>query len=347
MTTQHVQARHRCAFAGKRSRLFGVLSRAALWLATFALGAAGALAAPPVDYPDKPVRIVVPYPAGGSVDFVARVMQAQLQEVWKQSVIIDNRGGASGMIGSSAVAKAKPDGYTLLLGGVQTHAMNPGVIKNMPYDALKDFTPITQSTRANWILVANPATGIRTPDELVAAARAQPDRLTYASSGNGSAAHLAFSILASELGLRIVHVPYKGIAQGISDVLAGQVNLVMGDQSTLLPQVTAGKLVAIAMSGNVRSPLLPNVPTLAETILPGFDVQAWQGIWGPPGMDPDLAASINASFAKALNHPATMERLRASGVDVVASEVGRFSGFAKTEFERWTGAARKANINPE
>ena len=298
-------------------------------------------------FPDKPVRLIVPYPAGGSVDFVARVMQAQLQEVWRQPVIVDNRGGASGMIGSAAVAKAVPDGYTLLLGNVQTHAMNAGVIKSMPYDLTKDFTPITQTTRANWVLVANPSLNIRTPAELVAAVRAKPDTYTYASSGNGSAAHLAFSLLSSELGLKTVHVPYKGIAQGISDVLGGQVNFVMGDQSTLIPHIQSGKLVAIAMTGNARSQLLPQLPTLAETIAPGFDVQAWQGIWGPPGMDPVVVQSIAAAFTKALGNPAATERLKSSGVDTAPMPPAQFQAFTRAEYERWTGAARKANIVPE
>lgn len=324
-----------------------VLAAALLNAALAMLSAASWSLAQTGSYPHKPVRMVVPYPPGGSVDFVARVLAPALHDTWRQPVIVDNRGGASGMIGSAAVAQSRPDGYTLLLGGVQTHAMNAGVIKSMPYDPLRDFTPIIQTTRANWILAANLKSGIRTPAELVTTTRAQPDRLTYASSGNGSAAHLAFSLLAAELGLRIVHVPYKGIAQGISDTLAGQVSLVMGDQSTLLQHIHAGKLAAVAMTGNVRSPLLPNVPTIAETILPGFDVQAWQGIWGPPGMDAELAVAINAAFARSLAHPVTVERLTASGVEVAGGNVAQFSRFVRAEFDRWTGAARKANIVPE
>ncbi len=315
-----------------------------LAIATTALAAA---ANPAAAYPDKPVTIIVPYPAGGSVDFVARAIQPKLQEILGQPVIIDNRGGASGMLGSSAVAKAAPDGYTLLLGNVQTHAMNAAVIKNMLYDPLKDFTPIIEITKANWILAANPAAGIRTPADLVAVAKAKPDTLTYASSGNGSAAHLAFSLLASELGLRIIHVPYKGIAQGITDALGGQVNLVMGDQSTLMQHVKAGSLVAVAMTGNARSPLLPDVPTIAETIVPGFDVQAWQGIWGPPGMSAGLVTTINAAFQKALSDPATATRLTNAGVYPTGGSVDQFSKFTQAEYGRWTGTARKANITPQ
>lgn len=299
------------------------------------------------EFPGKPVRIVVPYPPAGSVDFIARVLQPKLQEEWRAGVIVDNRAGASGMIGSDFVAKAVPDGYTLLLGGVQTHAMNAGVIRKMPYDPLRDFTPITQSTRANWILVANPSVGVKTPAEMVAAIRAQPDKFTYASSGVGSAAHLAFSLLAAELKLRVVHVPYKGIGPGINDTLSGQVQFVMGDQSTLLPHVKSGKLVPIAMTGSARSPLIPELPTIAETLVPGFDVQAWQGIWGPPGMNPALVRQINVAIVRAVRAPDTAERLRASGVEPVGSSVEEFSAFAQRELGRWTDAARKANVEPE
>ncbi len=316
-----------------------------------AIGLAATVATPvcadPARYPEHPVHLVVPYPPGGSVDFVARVLQPPLQEALGQPVIVDNRGGASGMIGSSAVAKAKPDGYTLLLGSVQTHAMNVAVIKNMLYDAMKDFTPIIETTRANWILAANPGIGIRTPADLVAAARAKPDTLTYASSGNGSAAHLAFSMLASDLGIRITHVPYRGIAQGITDAISGQVSLVMGDQSTLLQHIKAGTLVAVAMTGNIRSPLLPQTPTIAETLIPGFDVQAWQAIWGPPDMDPALARKINEAFTIALRNPSAVERLTVSGVDVAGGSVDQFTTYTRSELDRWVGAARKANINPE
>lgn len=298
-------------------------------------------------YPDKPVTLVVPYPAGGSVDFVARVLQPQLQEVLGQPVIIENRGGASAMIGSAYVAKAKPDGYTILLGGLQPHAMNAAVIKNMLYDPVKDFTPIIETTRANWIIAANPATGIRTPADLVRIAKEKPGQLTYASSGVGSAAHLAFSLLDSELGLRLTHIPYKGIAQGITDTLSGQVNLVMGDQSSLMQHIKAGKINAVAMTGNVRSALLPDVPTIAETILPGFDVQAWQGIYGPAGMDPATATVINAAFQKVLKHPATIDRLKDAGVDPVGGSIDQFAKLSQAEMARWVGAARKANITPQ
>jgi len=320
--------------------------RVLLLLAGGCLAASGH-AASPDSYPEKPVHIIVPYPAGGSVDFLARIIQAQLQQVWGRPVIIDNRGGASGTIGSVDVARASPDGYTLLWGNVQTHAMNAGAIKNLPYDPLKDFTPITETTRANWILVTNPRTGVKTPVQALAAMRSAPGKMTYASSGNGSAAHLAFSMMTYKLGVQTTHVPYKGIMPGINDVLASNVDFVMGDQSTLLPFIKAGRLVPIAMTGNARSPLLPDLPTIAETLVPGFDVQAWQGIWGPAHMDPKLVERINAGFAQALSAPAVVQRLSASGVDAAPSSPQAFGAFIAAEYKKWVSAAQDAGIVPE
>ena len=299
------------------------------------------------EYPNRPVRIVVPYPPAGSVDFVARSLQAKLQEIWRQAVIVENRAGASGTIGSDLVAKAAPDGYTLLLGGTQTHAMNVGMIRNMPYDPVRDFTPITQTTRADWILAAHPSTGVATPADLVAAIRAQPGKFSYASSGVGSAAHLAFSMLAAELGMDLIHVPYKGIAPGVTDTVSGRVSFIMGDQSTLLPHVRGGRLKAIAMTASVRSTAIPELPTLAETVSPGFDIQAWQGIWGPPGMSAAIARSINAAIVATLRAPETAARLRAAGVEPVGSGVDEFAEFVKREVVRWVAAAKKANFEPE
>jgi tripartite-type tricarboxylate transporter receptor subunit TctC len=306
-----------------------------------------AAAAAAADFPSKPVRIVVPYPPAGSVDFVARAMQPRLQEIWRQPVIVENKAGASGVIGSDFVAKAEPDGYTLLLGGTQTHAMNVGVVKAMPYDPVRDFTPITQTTRANWVLAAHPSLGVRSPQELIAVIKQQPGKLAYASSGTGSAAHLAFAMLEAQLGLDLIHVPYKGIGPGVADTVAGRVGLIMGDQSTLVPHIRGGRLVAIAMTGNARSALMPELPTIADTVAPGFDVQAWQGIWAPPRMKDDLAREINQAMVRALRDPQVAERLTNAGVEPVGSPVESFAAFTRAEVTRWTAAARSARIQPE
>ena len=299
------------------------------------------------DFPSKPVRIVIPYTAGGPVDFVARTMQPRLQEIWKQQIIIENKPGASAMIGPEFVSKAPADGYTLLLGGVQTHAMNVATVKKMLYDPIRDFTPITQTTRVNWMIAAHPAFAAKTPAEMVAAVRAQPGKFTYGSSGVGGASHLGFALLSAELGLQLVHSPYKGTSQAVTDTVSGQIQLVMGDSSTIVPHVKAGRLVAIAMTGDTRSAALPEVPTVAESLIPGYDVQAWQGIWGPPGLPRELARRINAAVAQALRAPDVSERLRASAAEPVGSPLEAFEAFVKREIGRWTEAGKKAGIQPE
>jgi tripartite-type tricarboxylate transporter receptor subunit TctC len=251
------------------------------------------------------------------------------------------------MIGSELVAKATPDGYTLLFGGLQTHAMNSAVIRNVPYDPVKDFTPVSQITRSNWMLAVNPSLGVTKPADLVSLLRANPDKYSYSSSGNGSAAHLGFAMLASELGVRVVHVPYKGIGQAIADTVSGQVQMVMSDQSTLLGHIRGGRLTAIAMTGNVRSPLQPEVPTIAETIVPGFDIQSWNGIWGPPGMPAALVKQINQTLVAATNAPETVERLKKGGSEPVGSTPEAFGELVRREVQRWVDSAKKANITPE
>lgn len=314
------------------------------------LGFALAIANPSAfaqDFPSRPVRIVIPYTAGGPVDTVGRNLQGRLSEILKQPVLIENRPGASAMIGSEYVSKAPPDGHVLLLGGVQTHAMNVATVKKMLYDPVRDFTPITQTTRANWMLVTHPSVPAKTPAELVALIKANPGKYTYGSSGVGGAAHLAMAMLSAELGLQLIHAPYKGTAQAVTDTVSGQVHMVMGDQSVLLPQVRAGKLNAIAMTGDSRSALVPEVPTVSETLSRGFDVQAWQGIWGPPGMNRELVSRINAAIVQALRAPEVSERLRSVGSETVGTTADQFDGFVKREIQRWTSAGKRAGIEPE
>lgn len=244
-------------------------------------------------FPDHPVRLVVPYPAGGPVDFVARSVAPEISKVWNQPVVIDNISGASGMIGSAAVSRAKADGYTLLLGGVQTHAMNSGVFRNMPYHPVKDFTPIIQITNVPWVIVANATLGIKTMEEMIAAMKARPNHYSYASSGMGSGAHLTFASLLKLVGAEALHVPYKGAAQGLQDVIAGQVNFTMADLNSVIPQIRSGKLIAIAAASKERLEDFPDLPTIAEKAVPGFVMQPWHVIYGPPNMDP-IASSPSA-----------------------------------------------------
>jgi tripartite-type tricarboxylate transporter receptor subunit TctC len=295
-------------------------------------------------FPNKPVRLVVPYPAGGPVDFIARSIQPELAKVWAQPVVIDNIGGGSGMIGGVAVSKSKPDGYTLLIGGVQTHAMNAGVIRSMPYHPLRDFTPILQVTSVPWVIVANTSLGIRTPEEMIAALRAKPGQYSYASSGVGSAAHLTFASLLNQVNATAVHVPYKGTAQAIQDVIGGQVNFGMADENTLMPHIRSGRLTAIASAGKERLADSPNLPTLGEQALPGFEMQPWHVIYGPPNMDPELVKVMATDIRKALDAPGLKERLKGAGVLVTPSQP---EPMVTREYERWVRAARDANVVPE
>lgn len=262
-------------------------------------------------YPNQPVRIVVPYTAGGPVDFVGRSLQQKLQEGWGQTIVFDNRPGASAMIGSSFVARSAPDGYTLLIGGAQTHAMNVATVKKMMYDPVADFTPISQLTGTSWILVTHPSLGVKTPSELVELIKVNPGKYSYASSGVGGVAHLGF------------------------------------DQSTLLPHINSGRLIAIAMTGDKRSPHAPTVPTIAESLVPGYNIQSWQGLWGPVGMDPKLAQRLNDDFRKALQTPEVVAQLRSSGYEPVASSIADFKKFIESEIKQWTTGAKVAGIEPQ
>lgn len=318
------------------------------WLLALAIGLALlAGVARSQEYPVRPVRLIQPYVVGSTSDTIARILAQRLQELWRQPVITESKPGASGMIGSEFVAKAPADGHVLLLGGAQTHAMNVATIKKMLYDPFRDFTPITQTTRANWLIAVHPSVPAKTPKELIALVRAHPGKFSYGSSGVGGVSHLAMEMLSADFGLQLLHSPYKGGPQAVLDLVAGRIHMMTGDQATLLPLIMSGRLVAIAATGNVRASGLPDVPTIAETLVPGFDVQAWQGIWGPAGMSADLVKKLNADFVGVLRMPDVVERLRNSGLEPVGSSVEAFTSFVRRETAFWIGAAGKAGIKPE
>jgi tripartite-type tricarboxylate transporter receptor subunit TctC len=297
-------------------------------------------------FPTKAVRLVVGYPPAGPADFTARLVAAGLQEQWGQPVIVDNKPGASAMIGGDLVARAAPDGYTLLLGTIQSHAMNAGSIKKMLYDPVRDFTPISQVTRASWVLAANPGIKATTLQELIALAKERPGELNYGSSGIGSVSHLAFEMFAAPLGLKLTHIPYKGTAQAVADVVDGRVQLVIGDQPTLMPHLKSGRLKGIAVTGASRSPTLPELPSMSDAV-PGFDVQPWQGLFGPPAMLAELARKISADLGAALRAPELRAKLSGAGVEPASSSPEAFAAHVRRELERWTGASRTAGIQPE
>jgi tripartite-type tricarboxylate transporter receptor subunit TctC len=327
--------------------LAGMLCRG---LAACALAVAVGLTpgvSPAQDYPNKPIRLVVPFPPGGGVDFLARTVQPKLQEGLGVPVLIEYKAGASARIGAEFVAKSPPDGYTLLLGNIQSHGMNPAVFKALPYDPQKDFAPISLAVNVNFFLVVHPSLGVNSVKELIAMAKANPGKLHYASAGSGSAPHLAMELLKSSTGIDIVHVPYKGGGQAVTDVLGGQVPMIVGDLPTFLPHVKAGKLKALAVVGPKRSPLLPEVPTMAEAAVPGFSVTSWQGLLAPAGTPEPIVRRLHAEFVKVLRMPDVADKLAQGGSDPVASTPEEFAAFIRAENERWIRVARTAGVTPE
>ncbi len=293
------------------------------------------------DYPNKPIRLVVPFPPGGGVDLYARSIQPELAKALGQPVIIDNRAGASGMIGAEAVAKAAPDGYTLLAGNIAVYAMNPATYRKMSYDPLKDFTPVVQTVMVPYVLIVNPDLPVRTIPELLAYAKANPGKLTYGSSGSGSAQHLAAELFKSRTGADLVHVPYKGVGALVTDLIAGHIQVAFADQASMMPHVKSGKLRLVATAGLQRVPELPDVPTVVEAAkLPGFEISGWQGISGPAGMSPAIVKKLNEAINRVQNLPSIKNGFGAAGLTVVGGTPEEFTRYVQGEIGRWTKVAK-------
>jgi tripartite-type tricarboxylate transporter receptor subunit TctC len=299
------------------------------------------------EYPVRPVRLIVPFAAGGGNDTVARVIAQRLTASLGQQVYVDNRPGAGGTVGADAAAKSPPDGYTLFLGGVGSHAVNPNLHASLPYDAVKDFTPIVLIASAPSVLVVHPAVPARTMQEFTALARAQPGTLNYASNGNGSAAQLAAVMYESMAGVRMVHIPYKGLAPALADLLAGQVQLMFSSMVAIVPQIKAAKLRALAVTGKTRSALLPDVPTIAESGLPGYEAGSWYGLLAPAGTPREIVLKINAETVKALNQAAVREHLASEGAEPIGGTPEEFAAHIKTELARIGKVIRDGRIKME
>jgi tripartite-type tricarboxylate transporter receptor subunit TctC len=295
------------------------------------------------NYPDKPIRIVSPFPVGGIADTFSREIGKKLTDAWGQPVIIDNRTGAGGNIGADIVAKAAPDGYTLVIGNIGTHAVNVSLFPSMPYDTIKDFTPIVHVLDAEGLLVVNPSIKATTVTELIALARAEPGKLSYGSGGVGTTSHLAGELFKSMTKVDIVHVPYKGNVPAITDLLGGQTSMSFATMPTVLPQVRAGKLRPLAVLGTTRSPALPDVPTIAESV-PGFDVSNWIGLFGPAGMPPAIVAKLNAEVRKIMASPEIQKRLETEGAKFIPMSPEQFAAFQKSELTKWAKTIKDANI---
>lgn len=293
-------------------------------------------------YPTKPIRMIVTFPAGSGADIVARAVGQKMSESLGQQVVIDNRAGAGGIIGSDTAAKASPDGYTIVMVSA-AHTINASMYRKLPYDAVKDFAPITMLASTPYLLVANPALSAKNVAELIALAKAKPGQINYASGGVGVGSHLAGELFKTTAGVNIVNVPYKGAPQATSDVVAGQVQLSFSTMPTALPLVRSGRLRALAVTSAQRVPATPDIPAIAETV-PGFEVGTWQGLLAPAGMSKPILAKIHEHAVQAVKNPEVAERLTAQGYQTVGNTPAAFAKIIDVETARWKSVVKAAGI---
>src|SRR5262245_37227107 len=285
-------------------------------------------------YPSKPVRVIVPFPVGGIADIYTRIIGAKVADSWGQPVLVENRTGAGGNIGADLIAKSAPDGYTIGIGSVGTHAVNVSLFSKLPYDPVADFAPIALVAEADALLVVHPSVPARSVAELIALARAKPGPPTFASAGPGTTSHLAGELFKSMAKVDMLHVPYKGNTPAITDLLAGQTSLFFATMPTVLPHAKAGKLVALASCTSQRAAATPELPTVAET-LPGFDVANWVGLFAPAGTPPDIVKRWNAEVLRVMQAPEMRERLVGEGSRFVPTTPEQFGAYVKREIARW------------
>ena len=296
-------------------------------------------------YPTKPVHIVVPYPAGGAVDAFARVLTQQLSEMWGQQVVVDNRPGASTMIGAEQVAKSPPDGYTLLLTAELTLVIVPHLYEKIPYDPLRDFAPVVALVSATQALVANPSLPVKTVKDLVALAKAKPGQLTFGSFGNGSTGHLNMEVLQAMTGARFNHIPYNGAGPAMNDVIGGHIDFMLAALSIVKGNVQAGKLHMIGVGSNHRSSEFPDVPTISESGAPGFEAKSWFGLVAPAGTPPDVIKKINQDVTRVISDHAFAEKyLAAQGLELITGTPEQFAAFVRAETVRWGKIVKDADV---
>jgi tripartite-type tricarboxylate transporter receptor subunit TctC len=336
----------RSAFTVPRRRV--VTLAASLAAAVLCTTVAPALAQP---WPARPIRFVVPYPPGGPLDQVARALAEKLREPLGQPVVVENRPGAGGNIGADLVAKAAPDGYAIVMGAVATHAINPYLYAKMPYDANRDFTPITRVATVPNVLVMNPQTaerlGVHSLGDLIAYARKNPGKLNYASGGNGSAGHLAGELLEAQAGVSMVHIPYGGAAPAQLGLLAGQTDLMFDNLASATPQIRAGKLKAFAVTTERRSSFFPELPTVAESGLKGFDISTWFGVFAPANTPRPIVDRLNAEFTQALAAPDIRERLARMGAEPSPMSPEAFANFVRAEQAKYERVVKSSGARVE
>ncbi len=310
------------------------------------LSVATAAPAQPV-YPLKAIRFVVPFPAGGPLDVVARAIGQELNKSWGQQVIVDNRPGAGGNIGADFVAKSVPDGYTILMGAVSTHAINPTLYSKLPYDPLRDFAPVTLVTTVPNVLVLHPSVPARSVKELIAVAKSRPGALNFASGSTGSAGHLAGELFNTMAAVAMVHIPYKGAAPAVVDLLAGHVSVMFDNMSSALPHVKSGRVRALAVTTLQRSPMLPALPTISESGLAGFDVSTWFGVFAPGATPPETIAKLNTEIVRILATAEMKERLAALGAEPAGNKPEEFAAFIKSEITKYAKVIRASGAKAD
>jgi len=314
------------------------------WVLLLALVGFGAAAQ--TGYPAKPVRFIVPSAAGGGTDIIARALAQKLSESLRAQFVVDNRPGAGQMIGIELAAKSSADGHTILM-AASTLAINPIMYKKVPYDPQRDFAPITQAASLPNVLVVHPSLPVHSVAELIAYAKLRPGQLNFASAGIGTSPQMSIELLKSMAGIDMVHIPYKGTAPGVVDLLAGQVSVMTPNLLTALPHIKAGKLRALAVTSAKRSAALPDVPTIAESGLPGYDSTQWYGVLAPAGTSREIIARLHDEIVRALRTPEVIQRLAADGAEPVGSSPEEFAAFIKSEIGKWAKVASAAGIRPE
>lgn len=298
-------------------------------------------------YPERPIRIVVPFSAGGSADVFARALGNKLSEAWGQQVVIDNRAGSGGVIGTEIAAAAPRDGYTLMMGNTANLAINPALYRKLPFDVVRDFAPITLVAAAPYVMVVPTSLGVSNTREFLALAKAKPGQMNYASLGSGSASHLTGELLQSMAGIKLTHVPYKTLGTVLTDLISGQVQLFFLGMVSAQSQIKGGRMRAIGVTGPKRSPAVPDLPTVAESGVPGYDVVAWYGLLAPAGTPRPIVLKINAEVKRIVELPDLRDRLSAEGAEVMASTPEQFAAYLKTEMVKWAKVVQASGARTE
>ncbi len=299
-------------------------------------------------WPSKPIKVVAPYPAGGFYDLVARLVGQKISEYLGQPIVVENRVGANGIVGTEFVAKSAPDGYTIMVGGIGPHGINPGLYPRLPYDAVRDFEPIVHVVNAANILVVHPSLAANSLKELVALARSTPGGLSYASNGSGSSPHLSAEMFASAMGIKLNHIPFKGSAPAVTSMLGGQTQVAFNNAGDVMQHIRAGKLRALAVTSAARLPTLPDVPTMREGGVPGYEALAWWAFYAPAGTPKDIVMRLNSQINRAMQVPEVHERLSVQGsAEVVGGTPEQLAAFQKAEIAKWAQVIKESGATAD